>query len=496
MAEPATVILHIDDNEAHSYVVSRRLRNAGFVVKTASTGAIGIELAQTKPSLIVLDVKLPDISGFEVCKRLKEDPTTSSIPILHLSSHRVDPSDVVEGLEIGADGYLTEPVEGAQLIATIRALLRLRESEDRARNLAEKWQATFDAIQDGICIVDPEGTITRCNAAMAKMMGRPASEIIGASYYAVIETSLGQIKCEAKPIFHHMKQREEAELAIGVSWYHLACDPLLDEKKAISGTVAILKNVTESRQAADALERYSQELARSNSELEHFAYVASHDLKEPLRAVSNYVSLLSRTYQTHSDEAARKYMNFISDGSKRMLALINDLLEFSKVGHEGISTENVDCNSIFDEVVANFAESISENGGTCTRGDLPSLVFDRYQITQLFQNLIANAIKFRSQRPPRVEISAFLEGNSYHFSVRDNGIGIATEYREKVFVLFQRLHSNATRPGTGIGLSICKKIIDRNGGKIWVESVVGEGTTFHFTIPLGAQSRQNERRLG
>jgi PAS domain S-box-containing protein len=499
MVEPVAVILHVDDNDAHRYAVSWRLQKAGFVVKEASTGNIGIELARTeKPNLIVLDVKLPDIGGFEVCKRLKEDPLTSAIPILHLSSHRVGSSDVVQGLEVGADGYLTEPIEPEELVATIKALLRLRESEDQARLLAEKWQATFDAIQDGICIVESNGTISQCNSAMARVVGKPTSDIIGGFYYDVIETNLGEINCQKRPTFHQMKEREEAELEIRGSWYHLACDPLFDNEKKVFGAVTILKNVTEVKQAADALDRYSQELARSNSELEHFAHIASHDLKEPLRAISNYVSLLSRTYRDHADEAARKYMEFISDGSKRMLALINDLLEFSKVGHQDLCTEKVDCNVIFDEVISNLGESLVESGGKCTRSDLPSFVFDPYQITQLLQNLVSNALKFRSESPSRIHVSATLEGDYYRFAVQDNGIGIAPEYREKIFVLFQRLHSNTTHSGTGIGLAICKKIVERNGGKIWFESLVGEGTTFYFTIPrrMGSEMTSDERRVG
>jgi len=487
MGSQQPTILIVDDNESHRYVVSRRLRDAGFMVKEAATGAEGIELAQTKPQFIVLDVKLPDINGFEVCRRLKADPTTSSIPILHLSAHQVASRDVARGLDLGADGYLVEPVEPEELLATIKSLLRLRTSEDQARLLAEQWQTTFNAIQDGICLVDSNGQVTQCNSAMAQLLGKSKVEILGRGYFSNLET-LGALPLECRLDLSELQNHTELDFGIGNKWYRLVCDPIFDHTGLNRGAVAILQDTTKDKVAADSLAVKSRDLERSNSELEHFAYIASHDLKEPLRTISNYVTLLDRSYRPKLDETASLYLDFISNGSRRMHSLINDLLEFSKAGNAETVRDSVDCNQIFDQVIEDLKGSITVSQAQCTRSDLPRVAYDPHQMSQLFQNLISNGIKFRSQKPPRIHISAKLQGESYLFSIQDNGIGIPNEHREKVFVLFKRLHTRDQFPGNGIGLALCKKIVERAGGRIWFDSSVAEGTAFYFTVPRTAQT--------
>ena len=240
---------------------------------------------------------------------------------------------------------------------------------------------------------------------------------------------------------------------------------------------AVLRDVTERVRA-------EQELARSNAELEQFAYVASHDLQEPLRMVASYTQLLARRYGDKLDDDAREFIAFAVDGVTRMQALINDLLTFSRVGTRGEAPEPTDTNAVVDRVLISVGPAIDEAGAMVTRDDLPTIFADAGQINQLFQNLIANALKFRrTNEAPRVHISAQRGSEEWIFSVADNGIGIAPEYAERIFVLFQRLHSRAEYPGTGIGLSICKKIVERHGGRIWLESEPGNGTTFFFSIP-------------
>jgi len=237
-------------------------------------------------------------------------------------------------------------------------------------------------------------------------------------------------------------------------------------------------------QAEKDLAKKADELARSNADLEQFAYVASHDLQEPLRMVASYTQLLSERYRGKLDENADKFIGYASEGALRMQVLIQDLLAFSRVGRANATCTNVDCKSLMEEVRKSLASAIQESGAVITETNLPSVWTDRTQMSQVLQNLIGNAIKFRGKKLPIISIRAEKTGEHWLFSVTDNGIGISSEFAENIFVVFQRLHARTEYPGNGIGLAICKKIIERGGGKIWVESQAGSGSTFKFTIPF------------
>jgi signal transduction histidine kinase len=231
------------------------------------------------------------------------------------------------------------------------------------------------------------------------------------------------------------------------------------------------------------LER-TMELKRSNEDLEQFAYVASHDLQEPLRMIHNYLQLLRQRYKDKLDSNAEEFISFAFDGAKRMQQLINDLLTYSRAGTQAREFQPTSCSEAVDRALANLTVALEESGAEITHDPLPTVKGDLVQLTQLFQNLVGNAIKFRGERPPRIHIGAREKGAEWELTVSDNGIGIAEQDFARIFVVFQRLHSRERYPGTGIGLSVCKKIVERHGGKIWVESKPGKGTTFHFTIPV------------
>ena len=233
----------------------------------------------------------------------------------------------------------------------------------------------------------------------------------------------------------------------------------------------------------DLVKNRTEELVRSNKDLEQFAYVASHDLQEPLRAVSGFVELLRRNLEKSLNEKTNEYMNFSIDGAKRMQSLINGLLEYSRIGTQGKKPQKVDSKEAFDEALARLHAGIEESGAKIAADNLPTVYFDDLQLTRLFQNLIGNAIKFRGDQPPKIHVSAVRQDAGWQFAVSDNGIGIEPQYAERIFMIFQRLHTRKTYAGTGIGLSICKKIVERHGGKIWVESAPGRGSTFYFTVP-------------
>ena len=238
------------------------------------------------------------------------------------------------------------------------------------------------------------------------------------------------------------------------------------------------------KELRDENRRTHEELARSNRDLEQFAYVASHDLQEPLRMVATYAQLLGERYKGKLDENADKYIHYAVDGALRMQSLVNDLLMFSRVGRRQDAPRDIDCNLILQSVVANLQAVLQESGAQISYHDLPVLLADRSELVQLFQNLVGNAIKFRRTEPPEVRITAKKKKKEWLFSVEDNGIGIAPQHVEDVFAIFKRLHTREEYPGSGIGLAICKKIVERNQGHIWVESQPGQGSTFRFTWPV------------
>jgi signal transduction histidine kinase len=273
-------------------------------------------------------------------------------------------------------------------------------------------------------------------------------------------------------------------------------DEIGDLSRAFDHMTARLKETTVSRDrlAEEIVEREKVEarlketldsLARSNAELEQFAYVASHDLQEPLRMISSYTQLLAKRYQDRLDSDANEFIDYAVDGASRMQILINDLLLYSRVTTRGEDPQLTDTQVVFDQTIVNLKFAIEESGAEVTSDPLPTVMADATQLGQVFQNLVGNAIKFRGQEPPRIHVGAQQENNHWLLSVRDNGIGIDPQYHDRVFVIFQRLHGRDGYQGTGIGLAICKKIVERHGGRIWIESAFGEGTTFYFTVPCG-----------
>lgn len=265
-----------------------------------------------------------------------------------------------------------------------------------------------------------------------------------------------------------------------------AYDEADDNRKLVERSLEISSQ--ELLQANAEMRAVSEELARSNAELEQFAYVASHDLREPLRMVASYLQLLERRYREHLDENANEYIHFAVDGAKRMQKLIDGLLAFSRAGRQRQSFAATDVNRLLDQVCHDLQFAIADAQAVVRRGTLPIIHCDAVQVGQVFQNLIGNALKFRNRHPVEIEITAGAAGNAWRFEIRDNGIGFEPAQSERIFTLFQRLHTQTEYPGTGLGLAICKKIIERHGGEITARSTPGKGTRFFFTIPMPTDS--------
>jgi signal transduction histidine kinase len=292
----------------------------------------------------------------------------------------------------------------------------------------------------------------------------------------------------ATALRHGESQVSDREVAVGNCWYRQT----IHYVEEIGRVRLYGLDISDRKQATESLERTAEQLTRSNQELEQFAYVASHDLQEPLRVVTGYVQLIERKYKGRLDATADEFFAFIIDGVARMQQLIVDLLNYSRVGTHGAPLQPVDMQAVLDRTLANLSVVIEENGASVTHDPLPSVLGDEPQLVQVLQNLIANGIKFRSDQPPHIHISASRNCSHWQFAVRDNGIGIDRQYWEQIFVIFQRLHTRQKYKGTGIGLAICKRIVDRHNGRIWLESEPGQGTAFYFTLSQ-TQGASHER---
>jgi len=375
-------------------------------------------------------------------------------------------------------------------VMVFRDITERKKAEKELRETSNYLEKLFNYVNAPIVVWDPAFRITRFNHAFEHLTGYTASEVIGKELNMLFpeasrDESLNKI--ERTLSGEHWESveiqilRKDGDVRIAL-WN--SANIYAEDGRTLLATIAQGQDITERKQAEAKLKQSIAELKRSNAELEQFAYVASHDLQEPLRMVSSYTQLLARRYRGKLDADADDFIAYAVDGSNRMQMLINDLLAYSRVSTRGKPFEPTDCEAILSQIRVNLQAAIEESDAVITHDPLPTVVADASQLAQLLQNLIGNAVKFRSEEPLHVHVSAEQKGNEWVFSVRDNGIGIDPEYADRIFIVFQRLHNRDEYPGTGIGLAICKKIVERHGGRIWVESQPGKGSTFYFTIPI------------
>ena len=559
--EKKSKIMIVEDSETQIVVLRHILEEQGWQVSSANSAEKALEIlslsgSEETPDLIIIDYHLPGIQGDELCRRLKLNIDTRSIPTLMLTVEDGDESEK-RGLESGADDYLPKYTDDDILVLKIKSLLRKSKDShilfgigsslfQRSRILAiddsptylefidesfkedgiriDKTTSGLEALEkikqekydcvlvdlvmpeiDGIeiCqrILDMRRTLEEPMVVlmltaheskddMTRALEAGADDFVGKSNdISIIKARMIAllrrkfILEDNRRIFEELKRKELEVERSRIEKEAAEAKAILAEK--LLKTVEQLEDEIEERKRMEQkIKDYSQELERSNKELEAFAYVASHDLQEPLRAVSSYLQLVDKRYKDKLDDKAKDFIARAVNGAHRMQEMINDLLMYSRITTRGKSFAPYSFEKLLDRALENLSAAVERKKAIITYDPMPELTCDDSQIVRLFQNLVGNAIKFCDEIPV-IHISAIDQKKEWLFAVKDNGIGIEPAHREIIFKIFHRLHGKSQYPGTGIGLAICQKIVERHGGKIWVESQPGEGSTFLFTVKTG-----------
>jgi PAS domain S-box-containing protein len=388
-------------------------------------------------------------------------------------------------------GFLRRPgeLEYYGIVSTVSDITARREAEAGLRESEERFRLTFELAASGIAHVGLDARFLRVNRSLCDILGYSEEELVGRSVKEVSYlddrdlTDSQRRRVRSGELESARFEKRYVRKDGSIVWVDLAIALARGADGVPQHEIAIFDDITERKHAEAALRQAHEELKRSNAELAQFAYVASHDLQEPLRMVSSYTQLLVRRYGDKLDGNAQEFMAYIVDGAARMKQLIEDLLAYSRVGTRSKEFHRVAVEAPLCRAINNLRASVEEAGASITYDALPTVEGDELQLSQLFQNLIGNALKFRSASVPRIHVFAKEAGHEWEFAVQDNGLGIEPAYFERIFMVFQRLHNKGEYPGTGIGLAICKKVVERHGGRIWVESQLGEGSSFRFTLP-------------
>jgi PAS domain S-box-containing protein len=404
------------------------------------------------------------------------------------------------GKEFSVSLSISSPitVQGKYLfIGFIKDITERKISESMLKASENFLDSVVENLPNMLFVKDAETLrFVKFNKAGEELLGYSRRDLIGKSDYDFFPEKQAEFFIEKdRKVLASGKMEDISEELVntktkGIRTLETKKIPIYDDNGKPKYLLGISNDITDRKKTETELKLKSEELARSNAELEQFAYVASHDLQEPLRMVTSYVQLLEKRYKDKLDEDANEFIAFAVDGSNRMRTLIQSLLEYSRVNRIK-PFEPMNTNEVLEVVTHDLRDTINANHAKIVVNELPSIVGDQILIGQLFQNLISNAIKFKGKNDPEIIISGEKREEDFLFSVKDNGIGIDKEYSNKIFVIFQRLHTKDKYPGTGIGLAICKKIVERHGGEIWMDSELGKGSTFYFTIKQNIKNSKN-----
>ncbi len=455
------------------------------------------ELLDYPPELLRLGMNYEEILRFNAARRERGDADPEQYVRQRLSSVRS--SQPTRREHVRPNGKVIAirftPKPGGGFVNTYTDITERKRAEEEAERTSKVLVATLENMADGVRVFDKNLRLIACNKRSLEMFDYPPRFAeIGTSYEDFVNFNIARGDYGENGHEQTEARLSRAQRGTGRNVEHVLADGRVIEKlrnpMPDGGFVSTYHDITERKQAEQALagqarklQQAMEELRRSNSELEQFAYVASHDLQEPLRMVASYCQLLQRRYAAKLDNDAHEFIGFAVEGAKRMQSLINDLLLYSRVGTKGKPFARTSLEQVFADALANLTVSIEEAKADISHDPLPVVQGDQVQLLQLLQNLLGNALKFRREAPVRILVGALREDDRWLISVSDNGIGIEPQYAERIFMIFQRLHTREQYPGTGIGLSVCKKIVERHGGKIWVEPAPTGGSVFRFTMP-------------
>jgi PAS domain S-box-containing protein len=508
-------ILLVDDTPENLVSLEAALGSLGEELVLANSGTEALRhLLEDDFAAILLDVRMPEMDGFETAELIRSRPRSRQTPILFLTGYRNE-EHLFRGYDLGAVDFLFKPIvpevlrsKVAVFVELSRSNAKLQEQADTLMRQAEalqkteqKFRSLLEAAPDAMVVCREDGEIVMVNSQTEILFNCQRDKLISRNIRALVpnweyrfqpgwDDDLGSRKVQPVERGVELHAFPEGRSSFQAEF---SFSPLLTEEGRV--VTCSIRDISERKETEErirelnnnleerVLER-TEALMRSNEELQQFAYIASHDLQEPLRTVSIYAQLLAKRYRGQLAGEADQFIKFIVEGSERMEKLIHDLLDFSRVDARATdSFTRTSCDEALNEALRSVHPLLEESGAILTREPLPWVTGDLIQLARLFQNLLVNSIKYRKEETPRIHIAAERQNGEYLFSVRDNGIGIEPQYAEKVFGIFRCLQPRDKSSGSGMGLAICRKIVSRHEGRIWVESVLGNGATFYFTLP-------------
>ena len=494
---PARVpkVLVVDDTEGNRYATSRLLRSAGFEVEESTTGRDALAAVQKHPDLIVLDVNLPDMTGFEVVERLRRSPELAAIPVLHLSASFTSNADRARGLDQGADAYLTHPIDPTVFVATVRALIRASTADRRTREAARDWQATFDALADVVLLLGSGAAVTRANRAARALLERSGEPLVGQPLRGVLATRFGDAGASLADRLEGGDPLMKTLVRLDGRAYEITTTSVESDRGA-ARTVCVMEDVSERVAAAQeretllgVAEQARLEAEAANRAKSEFLAVMSHELRTPLNAIGGYAQLLELGIRGPITDQQRRDLERIQRSQTYLLSLINDVLNFAKIesGHLTVELEDVAVNDLVNGTSDFVRPQLRERGlafATTLCNPAVRVHADREKVQQILLNLLSNALKF-TPSGGRITLSCSEHEGAVSIMVRDTGRGIAAEKLVSIFEPFVQVDRRFKREqeGIGLGLAISRELARAMGGDLTVVSAEGEGSTFELRLP-------------